>query len=273
MKIVVALFIMAVAGADLAAAEKKGWKLAWSDEFNGAGLVDDTTWTYERGFIRNRESQYYTHKRPENVVMRGGNLVITARKEAFKENGKEAHYTSGSINTKGKRSFHYGRIEVRAKLPVGQGNWPAIWMMGIEKGWPYCGEIDIMEHVWAHSNTVHATVHWADMKKKQKGENAHISRGSNIKTQKPYMDFHIYAVEWNEKEMTFFYDDTPYFTYDIDLAGKGPDNPFRKPHYLLLNLAIGGTWGGRIDDAIFPSEYLIDYVRYYTPVSNDAAIK
>lgn len=270
MKNAVALLIMVIAGADLAAAEKKGWKLAWADEFNGAGLVDDTTWIYERGFIRNKESQYYTDKRAENVVMRGGNLVITARKEDFKENGKEAHYTSGSINTKGKRSFHYGRIEVRAKLPVGQGNWPAIWMMGIEKGWPHCGEIDIMEHVWAQSNTVHATVHWADMNKKEKGGKVHTSKGSNLKDQKPYTDFHIYAMEWDAQKMVFFYDDTPYFTYDIDLAGKGPDNPFRKPHYLLLNLAIGGGWGGRIDDAIFPCEYLIDYVRYYTP---DPAIK
>lgn len=265
MKNAILWLVMAVIGLNLDAAEKKGWHLVWSDEFNGAGLVDEATWNYEKGFVRNQEAQYYTEKRAENVVMRDGNLVITARKEDFKEDGKASKYTSGSIKTKGKRSFHYGRIEVRAKLPVGQGNWPAIWMMGVDKGWPHCGEIDIMEHVWAQSNTVHATVHWSDPVNGKKDRNGHTSKGSKLKDQKPYAEFHIYAVDWNEKQMTFFYDDTRYFTYDIDLAGKGPDNPFRKPHYLLINLAIGGSWGGKIDDAIFPCEYLIDYVRYYQP--------
>ncbi len=260
-----ALLILALAGLNLHAADKAGWKLVWADEFNGTGLVDETIWNYEKGFVRNKEAQYYTDKRAENVVMRDGNLVITARKEDFKENGKESKYTSGSIKTKGKKDFKYGRIEVRAKLPIGQGNWPAIWMMGIEGGWPKCGEIDIMEHVWAQSNTVHATVHWSDPVKGKKERNGHTSKGGKLQDQKPYMAFHIYAVEWNEKQMKFFYDDTLYFTYDMDLAGTGAENPFRKQHYLLINLAIGGSWGGKIDDAIFPCEYLIDYVRYYTP--------
>ena len=238
------------------AADAGKWKLAWSEEFNGSGLVDGTVWNYEKGFVRNREAQYYTAGRTENVAMRDGSLVITARKEDYLDNAK---ITSGSINTKGKKAFHYGRIEVRAKLPAGQGNWPAVWMMGVEGGWPKCGEIDIMEHVWAHSNTVHATTHWFD-----KGKNGHTSKGAKIENQKPYAAFHVYAVEWDESKLTFFLDDTPYFTFDISLAGEGAENPFRKPHYLLLNLAIGGTWGGAVDDAIFPCEYLIDYVRYYT---------
>lgn len=243
------------------AADEGKWKLAWSEEFNGKGLVDGSVWNYEKGFIRNREAQYYTAERAENVVMRDGNLVITARKEDFLDNAK---YTSGSINSKGKRSFHYGRVEVRAKLPVGQGNWPAIWMMGVEGGWPRCGEIDIMEHVWAHSNTVHATVHWSDKEKAAaNNNNGHTSKGSKIDNQRPYAGFHVYAVEWDENELKFFLDDTPYFTFDVNLAGAGAENPFRKPHYLLLNLAIGGSWGGAVDDAIFPCEYLIDYVRYY----------
>ena len=237
------------------AVDASKWELVWSEEFNGKGLVDGTVWNYEKGFIRNKESQYYTVERAENVVMRDGNLVITARKEDFADNAK---ITSGSINTRGKKSFHYGRIEVRAKLPVGQGNWPAVWMMGVEGGWPKCGEIDIMEHVWAHSNTVHATTHWFDKEK-----NGHTSKGSKIENTKPYEAFHVYAVEWDENELKFFFDDTPYFTFDINLAGEGASNPFRKPHFLLLNLAIGGSWGGAIDDAIFPCEYLIDYVRYY----------
>lgn len=243
-----------------AAADAGKWKLAWSEEFNGRGLVDGAVWNYEKGFIRNKEAQYYTAERPENVVMRGGNLVITARKEAYENAG----YTSGSINTKGKKAFHYGRIEVRAKLPTGQGNWPAVWMMGVEGGWPRCGEIDIMEHVWAHPNTVHANVHWSDQAKREQGGNGHTSKGSKIENQKPDAAFHVYAVEWDENEMKFFLDDTLYFTFDINLAGEGAENPFRKPHYLLLNLAIGGSWGGAIDDSIFPCEYLIDYVRHYT---------
>ncbi|MCL2103875.1 MAG: glycoside hydrolase family 16 protein [Kiritimatiellaeota bacterium] len=253
MKRVSMLMVVGVVAVSARAVDANKWELVWSEEFNGNGLVDDTVWNYEKGFVRNKEAQYYTAERAENVVMRDGNLVITAQKEDFADNAK---YTSGSINTKGKKAFHYGRIEVRAKLPVGQGNWPAIWMMGVEGGWPTCGEIDIMEHVWAHSNTVHATVHWSK-------DNGHTSKGSKIENQKPYADFHVYAVEWDENELKFFLDDTPYFTFDINLAGEGAANPFRKPHYLLLNLAIGGSWGGAIDDAIFPCEYLIDSVRYY----------
>ena len=261
------VMVMSMAASLAAGAADAGkWTLAWSEEFNGEGLVDGAVWNYERGFIRNREAQYYTAGRAQNVAMRGGNLVITARKEDFSENGQDAKYTSGSINTKGKKAFHYGRIEVRAKLPVGQGNWPAIWMMGVEGGWPRGGEIDIMEHVWASKNTVHATVHWSDKAKAAaNNNNGHTSKGSKIEDQKPYEDFHVYAVEWDADKMAFFMDDAPYFTFTISDAGEGADNPFRKPHYLLLNLAIGGSWGGAIDDAIFPCEYLIDYVRHYVP--------
>lgn len=240
------------------------WKLVWADEFDRPGLPDDAIWGYESGFVRNKEKQYYTVKRAENVRIENGQLVITARKENYE--GK-ADCTSGSINTLGRKSFLYGRIEVRAQLPKGQGCWPAIWMMGTNifagAGWPKCGEIDIMEHVWAHSNTVHSTMHWYDPAKVNANGNFHRSHGGKLKEVVPYDGFHIYAAEWDREQIRFFYDGRCYFTFNVNEAGEGDGNPFRKPQYLLLNLAIGGGWGGAVDDSIFPAEYRIDYVRYY----------
>ena len=240
-------------------AERKGMKLTWAEEFDYAGLPDPAKWGYETGFVRNRESQYYTEKRPENARVEDGKLIITARKEPW-EGGQ---YTSASINTWGKFEFTYGRMEVRAKLPQGRGTWPAIWTLGInrrEVGWPACGEIDIMEFVGFEPNVVYANVHTKDYNH-SKG----TGRGSKIETPKPYENFHIYAVEWHKDRMDFYFDDQKYFTCTRKGEGIG-EWPFDAPQYLLINLAIGGAWGGRqgIDDAIFPVEYQVDYVRYYS---------
>ncbi|MCX8155680.1 MAG: glycoside hydrolase family 16 protein [Verrucomicrobiae bacterium] len=249
------------------------WELVWADEFNGTGLPDPAKWDYEEGWIRNNELQYYTRGRLENCRQENGVLVIEGRKEKFRnphfrpdadpksrKSGREyAEYTAASINTLGKASFLYGRVEVRAKLPQGRGVWPAIWMMGTNRvtvGWPRCGEIDIMEFVGKAPTNVHATVHWF-------GEGRHQSLGGKIVTNAPYDGFHIYAVEWFPDRMDFYFDHIKYFTYPTDKAGAGPDNPFRKPHYLLINLALGGSWGGTMDDAVLPQKYLIDYVRVY----------
>jgi beta-glucanase (GH16 family) len=258
-------------------AQAEEWKLVWSDEFDGEGLPDETKWDYEEGFLRNNEMQYYTRARQENVRVEHGVLVIEGRKEEIKnpkhkagsrnwgEERQVAHYTSGSINTLGKASFRYGRVEVRAKMPQGKGMWPAIWMMGTnrtEVGWPRCGEIDIMEYVGKDPDTLHANNHFADPHIKDKA--VHKSAGGGkITVKEPFKDFHVYAIEWNEKKITFFVDDHTYATFDIDEAGKGPDNPFRKPHYLLLNLALGGNWGGKIDDSVLPQKYEGDYVRVF----------
>lgn len=263
------------------------WTLIWSDEFEYEGLPDKTKWDYEEGFVRNKEMQYYTRERKENVRVENGVLVIEGRKEDFKntkfkagsKNWQEqrdvAKYTSGSINTLGKAEFKYGRIEVRAKVPQGKGMWPAIWMMGTHRarvGWPRCGEIDIMEYVGKDPHSIHACIHFADPANKD--EAIHKSAGKGTLTiHEPYKNFHIYAIEWNETQIRFFVGDKQYSTFNVDAAGKGQDNPFLKPHYLLLNLAIGGSWGGEIDDHALPQRYEIDYVRVFkakTGLSNDA---
>lgn len=257
-------------------------KLLWSDEFDYDGLPDAKKWGYEEGFIRNEELQYYTRERKENVRVENGVLVIEGRIEKFKnpkykkdavayqQKREFANYTSGSINTLGKAAFKYGRIEVRAKMPEGKGVWPAIWMMGTNRtdiGWPRCGEIDIMEYAGKNPHTITACNHFADPKikdKSLKGKAIHKSSGqSKLNVKEPYNDFHVYSIEWDEAQIKFFVDDKQFSTFEIDVAGKGEDNPFRKQHYLLLNLALGGGMGGKIDDGIFPQKYEIDYVRVY----------
>jgi beta-glucanase (GH16 family) len=240
------------------------WTLVWSDEFNQDGAPDSAKWDYEVGFIRNGEAQYYTRARPENARVENGRLVITARKEKF----RDAEYTSASLHTWGKAEWTYGRIEVRAKLPQGKGVWPAIWTLGTnrrEVGWPTCGEIDIMEFVGFDPNTVHVNVHTRDLNH-NKGNN----KGDRLTvTPPPFEDFHVYAVEWFEDHMDFYFDGNQFFTFEKEPGGIGTW-PFDKPQYLILNLAIGGTWGGRegIDDSIFPQRYEIDYVRVYQQEKN-----
>lgn len=233
--------------------------LVWSEEFAVAGPPDPSTWGSETGLIRNQEAQYYTEARPENARVENGALVIEARKEEY----AGAHYTSASLNTLGKREFFRGRIEVRAKIPTGTGSWPAIWMMGTNiggVGWPECGEIDVMENVGYEPDTIYATVHTPG----SVNDPGRVERGGHIDIPAPYGGFHVYAVEWREDRLEFFCDGTKYFAYRKD--DRYPAYwRFDRPFYLLLNLAIGGTWGGAhgIDDAIFPLRYEIDYVRYY----------
>lgn len=250
------------------------WKLVWADDFNEPGLPNPAKWSYETGFIRNNELQYYTRERPENARVEDGMLVIEARKEQFKNpdydpesrrgrRGREfAEYTSASLTTQGKASWTYGRIEVRAKLPSGRGTWPAIWTLGTnirEVGWPACGEIDIMEFVGFEPGIIHANVHTRSYNHTRgtgKGDKITIADASNA--------FHVYAIEWYEDHIDFFVDDRKYFTFKNE--GSGDDVwPYNKDQYLILNLAIGGSWGGQkgIDDSIFPQRYYIDYVRVY----------
>ena len=253
-----------IAASASGAPEREGWRLVWSDEFDKPGLPDAAKWTCETGFVRNHEAQYYTRARQENARVENGKLVIEARKEAYKgPDGKDAGYTAASLTTEGLFALTYGRVEVCAKLPRGRGMWPAAWMLGTNihaVGWPRCGEIDIMEFVGHEPDKVFATVHWFGAEK-----NRHDSSGKSLPQQKPSDDFHVYAVEWFADRMDFFYDDTKLFSYPVERAGKDEKNPFHKPHYLLLNLAVGGGWGGQkgIDDAIFPQQYVIDYVRIY----------
>ncbi|NQT38823.1 MAG: glycoside hydrolase family 16 protein [Planctomycetes bacterium] len=249
------------------------WRLVWSDEFDGSGLPDQEKWGYEEGFVRNNERQYYTSARKENTLVKDGLLVIRANKERYanprfrgdsapadgRHGRKFAEYTSASVTSRGKVTWRYGRIEVRAKLPTGRGMWPAIWMLGTKNGWPACGELDIMENVGFAPDVIHANVHTTKYNH-TKGN----GKGAKITVEKPYETFHVYAIEWNKDRIDFFLDDQKYFTYTNE--GTGVDAwPFDSPHYLILNIAVGGSWGGQrgIDDAVFPQEMAIDYVRVY----------
>lgn len=235
------------------------WKLVWEDDFNKPGLPDNTIWGYETGYIRNNESQFYTQNRRENARVENGCLVIEARNDNW-----EGHaVTSASLNTYGKKSILYGKIEVKAKLPTGNGTWPAIWMLGnsINQGtnWPDCGEIDIMENVGFDPDLIHANIH-TKAYNHVKGTN----KGNKITVAAPFADFHVYSLEWFAERMDFFVDGKLYFTFKNEHTGNDTW-PFDKPHYLLINLAIGGSWGGQkgIDNTLFPHQYLIDYVKVY----------
>jgi beta-glucanase (GH16 family) len=233
------------------------WTLVFADEFDTPGALDPAKWGYEIGYIRNRELQYYT-SRSENARAEAGALVIEARREPYQGYG----YTSASINTRRRFEFLYGRVEVRAKLPTGNGTWPAIWMLGVDidrVGWPACGEIDIMENVGFEPNRIYGTIHTADY-----NHVAGTSKGASLDVSAPWQEFHVYAIEWYTDRVEFFIDGQRYFTFRNEGTGSRTW-PFDQPHYLLINLAIGGTWGGQkgVDDARFPHYYYVDYVRIY----------
>lgn len=249
-------------------------KLVFDEEFNYKGLPDSSKWVYEKGFVREKEPQYYTVRRLENCRVENGMLVIEGRKESYPNPGYKAGsnnrsekdafapYTSASINTSGKYSWKYGRIEVRAKVPGGAGTWPAIWMLGDDHGtinWPKCGEIDIMEFLGRDSANVHTTVHYADSLDK------HQQQGKASMVGKPADDFHVYAVDWNDKQMTFYYDNLKCFVFDYKSMKGASADVFKKKFYLLLNLALGShdDWGGPMDDKVLPVKFYVDYVRVY----------
>ncbi|REH01861.1 glycoside hydrolase family 16 protein [Flavobacterium aquicola] len=229
-------------------------KLVWEENFDGK-ILNDKVWNIELGDgcpncgWGNNERQLYTDK---NHRLENGNLVITAKKD---ENG----YTSTRITTKNKKEFRYGRLEARAKLPVGHGLWPAFWMLGAnfsESGWPVCGEIDILEYIGREPHTVYTTLHTQD------------SHGNSVNSKKTIIPnieegYHVYAIEWTKDKIDFFVDKDLIYTFQ-------PKNknektwPFDKPFFFLVNMAIGGNFGGPdVDDTIFPKEFSIDYIKVY----------
>ncbi|MEM1094275.1 MAG: glycoside hydrolase family 16 protein [Bacteroidota bacterium] len=236
------------------------WTLAWNDEFDTPGLPNEALWNYENGKIRNNEAQFYTTSRRDNARVEDGDLIITARKESWLG---QADYTSASVTTRNRNHMTYGRIEIRAQLPTGNGMWPALWMLGEnidEVGWPLCGEIDIMENVGFDPNTIHANIHTRAFNHVQ-GTN----KGDKITISRPFGGYHVYAVEWFEDRIDFYVDDEPYFRFSKQADYGVEEWPFDAPHYLIMNIAVGGSWGGSqgIDDSIFPQEMRIDYVRVY----------
>lgn len=227
----------------------KEYQLIWSDEF-ASDHVDTSSWNFETGGEGwgNHEQEYY---QADNATIEDGNLVITARREDVGSN----HYTSSRMTTKGKHEFQYGKIEARIKLPVGQGIWPAFWMLGSNidaEGWPKCGEIDIMEHINTDS-LIYGTLHWDN--------NGHVQSGSKI-TSSP-SDYHIYSIEWDSASIRWFVDGVQYHTVDIK-SGVNSTLEFHQPFFVLLNLALGGDWPGQtIDQDKLPAEMYVDYVKVY----------
>jgi beta-glucanase (GH16 family) len=237
----------------------KEFKLVWSDEFNYSGLPDSSKWSYDVGGHGwgNNELQYYTRARTANARIENGILTIEAIREAYE--GKQ--YTSARLVTKNKGDWKYGKVEVRAKLPKGVGTWPAIWMLGTTNPfkWPDDGEIDIMEHVGFDQGKVHGTVH-------TKKYNHSIGTHRRTYTMVPDCSeqYHVYSTEWDNDKVLVGVDGKNYFTFVNEHSGYEAW-PFDNPMHLLLNIAVGGNWGGQkgVDENIWPQKMEIDWVRVY----------
>jgi beta-glucanase (GH16 family) len=241
------------------------WVLAWSDEFDTDGLPDESKWTYDIGNWGwgNNELQYYTVARAENARVENGNLIIEARKDDMGEK-----WTSARLTTREKTSFIYGKIEFRAKVPKERGNWAAGWTLGDsyvdELSWPYCGEIDIMECVGYEINDTtgnglhHASVHCGAYYFKLNNQPTGITEVKNMND-----DYHLYAVEWTPDYIKAYVDDLQYFTYED--TSDTLTWPFNKPQNIILNLAMGGGWGGAqgMDGNVVSQQLVVDYVRVY----------
>ncbi len=241
------------------------WRLVWSDEFNYRGLPDPAKWSYDVGGHGwgNKELQYYSERRLENARVEKGVLVIEARRDHWQDH----EYTSARLVSKGKGDWTYGRFEVKAKLPSGRGTWPAIWMLPTAKdygGWPNGGEIDIMEHVGFDQGVIHASIHT-----KAYNHTIHTEKTAWLNVKDVSSKFNVYAVEWTPDEIRGYVNNQQYFTFKNErLTNTTADFrqwPFDKPFHLLLNIAVGGNWGGAqgVDDSIWPQRMEIDYVRVY----------
>ena len=239
------------------------WKIVWQDEFDGTSL-DLDKWKFETGQHGWGNNEWQNYTEGENLQVSDGTLKITARK--IGDGQKVGDYTSTRLNSK--RSFKYGRIEVRAKLPEhkGPGLWPAIWMLGDNIstiGWPNCGELDILEYVSYEPNTIHCAIH---SKANNHGDGTQITSGA-VELESAEEEFHVYGLQWNENQIKFYTDDPSNvkLTFDRPKEFNNDNWPFDKAQYLLLNIAVGGNWGGNkgVDDSIFPATMEVDYVRIY----------
>jgi len=227
--------------------------LVWSEEFDTAGAPDASKWGYDLGTGSggwgNNEQQYYTN-RTENVNISNGTLKITARKESFSGSA----YTSTRMLTKDKFSVKYGKIEASIKIPAGGGTWPAFWMLGnniASAGWPACGEIDIMEHVGNSLNKIYGTVH-------HPGHSGGNADGGTVMNPTATTAFHKYTVEWTATTIRFLVDDVSFYSF-----GNQASLPFNQNFFIILNVAMGGNFGGAIDPAFTSATMEVDYVRVY----------
>lgn len=249
--------------------EKEGYTLAWADEFNRDGKLNEADWNYEKGFIRNQELQWY---QADNARCEKGCLVIEARRES-RVNPKYAEgsrywptsqptisYTSASVNTRGKHSWRYGRFEMRGRIDVRNGSWPAYWTLGNSGGWPACGEVDIMEYF---RGMLLANVAWARVGGNGSAWNS--VRKKIVEFGPGWAEqFHVWRMDWDEHFIRLYCDGRLMNTQDLSKT-VNPDgvNPFHQPVFIMLNQAIGGTVGGDPSQTAFPVRYEIDYVRVY----------
>lgn len=229
-----------------------GTSPVWSDEFNTNGAPDSSKWGFDfgAGGWGNNESQSYTD-RTDNVKVENGVLKIITKKESY----QGSNYTSARLKTQGKFSIQYGKIEFRAKLPVGKGTWPALWMLGDNistLGWPACGEIDIMEHKGNELNKIHGTLHFPG----RSGGNPDTTSVTPNTT--ATTEFHTYTVDWRKEAIKFYIDDVLFKTF-----ANSANLPFNQKFFLIMNCAMGGTFGGAIDPNFDSSTFEIDYVRVY----------
>jgi beta-glucanase (GH16 family) len=260
------IVVLCLTGAEIAQAQpavqerqQVGWKLAWSDEFDKPGLPDSEKWAYDVGGHGwgNKELQFYTKDRKENARIEDGHLIIEARKEPW----EGSDYTAARLVTRGKQEWQYGKIEVRAKLPKGRGTWPAIWMLAATEPlrWPDDGEIDIMEHVGFDQGKVHGSVHT-----KKYNHVIGTQKTGHVMVPDCSEEFHVYGVEWDKDVVKISLDGKPYFEFKNEHSGHDAW-PFDNKLYLLLNMAVGGNWGGAqgVDETIWPQRMEVDYVRVY----------
>jgi beta-glucanase (GH16 family) len=239
----------------------KNYRLVWSDEFNTPGLPDPARWQHDtfrnkEGWFNN-ERQYYSGPRLENARIQDGRLLIEARKESMSSapDWGGQRYTSTRLITRGKAAWTYGFFEIRAKLPCGRGTWPAIWMLGTGGVWPDDGEIDIMEQVGSNASRVFGTVH-------TRAGSGGNSIGAATQVPDACTAFHDYQLHWTADELAIGIDGVVYYRYPNPRAGRATW-PFDAPQYLLLNIAIGGTLGGAVDDTIFPVTMEVEHVRIW----------
>jgi len=237
-----------------------GYTLVWKDEFSGSGL-DLTSWNQETGNGAggwgNNELEYYTIS-TKNTFVSNGNLVIEARKESI----QGFNYSSGRMTTQNKKAFKFGRIDIRAKLPVGKGIWPALWMLGANistVGWPACGEIDIMELIGTYPGRSHGTMHW----KPVSGTNTSKGAEYNLASGNFSQQFHVFSILWVQDAIKWYIDDQLFLT--TTSADVGAANyPFNSDHFLIFNVAVGGNWPGSPDtNTVFPQRMFVDYVRVF----------
>ncbi len=256
-------------GTDKYAAEK--YTLVWSDEFSKSGKPDSSKWDYERGFVRNEELQWY---QPENAYCKNGILVIEARKEEkpnpryeegskdWRKKRKNIEYSSACLITRGKQTWKYGRFELRARIGISNGMWPAWWSLGVDRRWPANGEIDMMEY---YRGKVLANI--ACLGPGRKAEwYSNTFRTDSLGGDKWAKKFHIWRMDWTEEYIALYMDNQLLNKVNLDfLVNKDGSgfNPFKQPHYMLLNLAMGGMNGGDPSGTTFPQKFEVDYVRVY----------